>query len=850
MKETYKNNQNISNNIIIPKTKLNLDDSNKQKKIIYSSEKSISYSSSVDDKNETIDNRINDSTSSFDYSETLRVSEIPKKDINNKSAISFEKSRNFLTNLNLAVSGNLEPLNFPRKTNVLCNNNKKDENLILKRTQSDDKFIEKIRKNKLGENNEFSKVVKIEKKNININKNINKNLKDNNKDINKENISENKNKNEKIIKRNKNNAICKNIHINLSSKTANNNLISPSISTLLLKKQQKKPDQVKQKQPLIKKVIMNNYKKMNSNPSISQQQQKNQRLTHIESIKEKNDLNIPRLTVPINKNNKQINLNIKYNNNHIQSKSPKNCIVKKLYPLDINNIINNTKEKKIENNLTEINSNNRSSVSPNPYQFFGRQTLINYKNNNNPLINSMNIDHHMNIQNHHMNIQNHLIHRNINNINPQIPKKNQLIKNFQYEKMDNPLIISQSPSHQRMTISTLTTPSQTQNPLINPIISNNNSLFSPRLTNIPTQSYIQIPQINNNPPIILHNQDLNTILNNLDKYIFPENKNQVQSLNFAEKIKKNDVNITYNKFDASGYMKNYGILTLPGKDTSGLQKTNQDSFTFITNINGINNFNIFGVLDGHGLEGHFVSKFCSKYIPYQIINNPEIKNLKDPDLIYLKLRSNNYHIIQKSYIDCDNALSKVTNFSSQESGCTCNLIFHIGKHIICANTGDSRAILVHEENINNYKAKPLSIDFKPEMIEEMNRIIISGGEVRQMKNDLGEGIGPFRVWKKGEGYPGLAMSRSIGDLIGKKIGVIPNPGILEYELNESVKFIVVCSDGVWEFLNNDEVKNIGINFYNKNDPSKFCHELVNTSLNLWEKNDIVVDDITAVVAFF
>ena len=51
MMDTYLNNQNISNNIIIKKS----DVKNNQKRIIISSEKSMSYSSSVDDKNETKD---------------------------------------------------------------------------------------------------------------------------------------------------------------------------------------------------------------------------------------------------------------------------------------------------------------------------------------------------------------------------------------------------------------------------------------------------------------------------------------------------------------------------------------------------------------------------------------------------------------------------------------------------------------------------------------------------------------------------------------------------------------------------------------------------------------------------
>ena len=36
--------------------------------------------------------------------------------------------------------------------------------------------------------------------------------------------------------------------------------------------------------------------------------------------------------------------------------------------------------------------------------------------------------------------------------------------------------------------------------------------------------------------------------------------------------------------------------------------------------------------------------------------------------------------------------------------------------------------------------------------------------------------GPFRVWLKNENYPGLAMSRSIGDLIASAIGVTAEPG--------------------------------------------------------------------------
>ena len=310
----------------------------------------------------------------------------------------------------------------------------------------------------------------------------------------------------------------------------------------------------------------------------------------------------------------------------------------------------------------------------------------------------------------------------------------------------------------------------------------------------------------------------------------------------------------YNK--SKGFVKNYDVVSRPGKDSSGLTKTNQDSFVCKSKINNINNFNIFGVLDGHGPDGHFVSEFISEFIPSQIINHKDIINLTSTEAIYRKLKENSCKIITQAFISADKQLQNM-EFDVSESGCTCCLIIHIGKHIICANTGDSRAILVYDQtnginskNLDCLGIVPLSIDYKPELPEEASRIILAGGEVEQMKDEFGEGSGPYRVWVRGKDYPGLAMSRSIGDLRGKTVGVIPDPGIMEYDLNKSTKFIIVCSDGVWEFLNNETIMNIGKKHYLNNNPNSFCQEVVSTAYKTWEKNDSTVDDITAVAAFF
>ena len=315
-------------------------------------------------------------------------------------------------------------------------------------------------------------------------------------------------------------------------------------------------------------------------------------------------------------------------------------------------------------------------------------------------------------------------------------------------------------------------------------------------------------------------------------------------------------NIIYDDFDGSGLLKNYNGVSHPGRDIYGKTKTNQDAFICRTNINNIKDFNILGVLDGHGPDGHFVSEYVSVIIPDKIAENQRIKAMSNPEEIYKILKENNYKIINEAFLKADELLKNM-EFDVLESGCTCCLIIHIGKHIICANTGDSRAIVVYDQNNNSnpksldYLASyPLSIDYKPELPEEISRIMSAGGVVEKLKNDFGEGIGPYRVWKKGKDYPGLAMSRSIGDFKGKEIGVIPDPGILEYDLNKSTKYIIACSDGVWEFLNNEAVMNMGKKYYLENDAVEFSHELIDRSYKAWEKNDKIVDDITAVVAFF
>ena len=322
------------------------------------------------------------------------------------------------------------------------------------------------------------------------------------------------------------------------------------------------------------------------------------------------------------------------------------------------------------------------------------------------------------------------------------------------------------------------------------------------------------------------------------------------TINPEEQYNNNNINFLNNN---NIKIKSFSHLSRAGTEEDGKTKINQDSYIVLPKVNDIENFSIFAVLDGHGPHGHLVSKYVSQNIIDNITTNVLINSSKNVEDIYLSLKKNDFAIIKNAFITADENIKNM-DFDVDESGTTCVLLIILGTHLICANVGDSRCILTYSENndpeLSELKVLPLSIDYKIAIPEERNRIIKAGGLVEQLKDSMGERAGPFRVFKPGKDYPGLAMSRSIGDAIAKKMGVIAKPGIIEHNLNGGIKFIVLGSDGIWEFLSNEDVRDIGKVFYLNCEANDLCEELYSSSLIKWKCNDSTVDDITIIAIYF
>lgn len=259
----------------------------------------------------------------------------------------------------------------------------------------------------------------------------------------------------------------------------------------------------------------------------------------------------------------------------------------------------------------------------------------------------------------------------------------------------------------------------------------------------------------------------------------------------------------------------YAYMSQRGYYPESLNKNNQDAFKVVRNFNGVADHLLLGVFDGHGQDGDGVSYFVRDNIEDEL-REQMAKHPED---------------FEKAYTQCFITLNndvKQQEFDAVNSGTTAITVFFHGPEMTVANIGDSRAI-VGEQKAERVMAYSLSIDQTPYRKDERERCKAAGAAVMSLDQmegfapmhenwglNLGEetddGGDPPRLWVKGQGYPGCAFTRSIGDDMAESVGVVAEPELLVKTLGPKDVFVCLASDGVWEFLTNQTVTDIIMNF--------------------------------------
>ena len=359
------------------------------------------------------------------------------------------------------------------------------------------------------------------------------------------------------------------------------------------------------------------------------------------------------------------------------------------------------------------------------------------------------------------------------------------------------------------------------------------------------------------------NQNLN-VNNKVNKIVFDKNID-CHEINFHVNGISSSTNLKNNFKPKKKIFKGKKIKCMHDLSKTGLsgddKKVNQDNYFIFKNfVQGFDNI-FMGVCDGHGYYGHEVSGYIKENLPMDLNHLIKTKKLN-------VLTDDLSSTIKTAFVLENKSLLRNRQIDSDLSGSTCISTIYTPQKLIIANIGDSRCVLgkciekenfeekdeiIGEKNKKNVRwlAVNLSRDHKPTIPEEAERILKVGGRIRPMKDEDGEYIGPMRVYMKDKDMPGLAMTRSFGDYFGSTAGVISEPEVSEYVFKPEDKFIVLASDGLFEFMESQEVVDIIKDYYEKNDIVGCCEYLYKESTRKWiQEEEDTIDDITMILVFF
>jgi serine/threonine protein phosphatase PrpC len=284
-------------------------------------------------------------------------------------------------------------------------------------------------------------------------------------------------------------------------------------------------------------------------------------------------------------------------------------------------------------------------------------------------------------------------------------------------------------------------------------------------------------------------------------------------------------------------------------------KANQDACLIVKNFGKNQNIGYFGVYDGHGAFGDKCSGFVRSKISTLMLQSIAKTPVNDPSFD---------RKFGAAHEKCNEMMHQASSFDDSSSGTTAVSVWIEGTTIKVANLGDSRAIVAARQSNGKLKAIALSQDQTPYRQDERERCKKTGCRVLTMDQlegyaptgpeyenwgvNLGEEIDdggdPPRIWHPTKPFPGTAFTRSIGDHVAEALGVFATPEILSFDLDSSHEFIVVASDGVWEFLTSQSVVDMVASY---KDPSEACRVVVHESYTLWLRHEVRTDDITMIV---
>ena len=263
----------------------------------------------------------------------------------------------------------------------------------------------------------------------------------------------------------------------------------------------------------------------------------------------------------------------------------------------------------------------------------------------------------------------------------------------------------------------------------------------------------------------------------------------------------------------------------------GWRTTMEDTHVAVPSLlHHSHDLSLFACFDGHG--GKFSANFARNKFLSVLRETEEFKKFEKLEYEDRDVRENGIELLRLALHECflaldakllfDGTTKTTCSVGRDVSGCTALAIIVTPKFILCANAGDSRAVLTKvdndgfldrlekkaqdhkDENENGteeknkeptstgdepkYLAIPLSHDHRPTSSSEKERILKAGGHIikNRISGDIAvsRGLGDFRYKKN------LAPSEQI-------VTCIPEISIHKRS-DDADQFVVMGCDGIWD----------------------------------------------------
>jgi serine/threonine protein phosphatase PrpC len=244
-------------------------------------------------------------------------------------------------------------------------------------------------------------------------------------------------------------------------------------------------------------------------------------------------------------------------------------------------------------------------------------------------------------------------------------------------------------------------------------------------------------------------------------------------------------------------------INVAGCGIQGVRQTMEDEH-IIQRIPNLESHILLGIFDGH--SGAAASRFAKENIIECLMHTTQFNsycealktNDAEADIQLLK------EALEDAFLSLDSLMR--TSDTIGYEGCTAVVCVITPSFYVCANAGDSRCVLgritetdlMEPTSLKRSLSLDLSLDHKPEIIAEKNRIEFAGGYVEK-DDDVHRVNGILSVSR---GFGDFDMKGNV-DLTPAQQLISCFPEVTTTTRNEHDDFIILGCDGLWDITSSE-----------------------------------------------